>query len=170
MDKAVASVHRCWGAEIALGATAFWEISHPEWLLAFPTGPASSVPHPMPYGENGQTSLCHPWSAGAAPWLTANVLGVTPLAPGFASVSVAPHITSQMAAAGGLRGSAPTPRGDVSINVDVAAASSVTVTAPAPARPHAPRARARAHTHIHTGTHRQTHTHTDTHTKTNTHL
>ena len=131
MDKAVASVHRCWGAEIALGATAFWEISHPDWILAFPTGPASSVPHPMPYGENGQTSLCHPWSAGAAPWLTANVLGVTPLAPGFASVSVAPHITSQMAAAGGLRGSAPTPRGDVSINVDVAAASSVTVTAPA---------------------------------------
>jgi hypothetical protein len=131
MDKAVTSVHRCWGAEIALGATAFWEISHPDWLLAFPTGPASSVPHPMPYGENGQTSLCHPWSAGAAPWLTANVLGIAPLAPGFASASIAPHITSQMAAAGGLRGSVPTPRGAVSINVDVAAASTVTVTAPA---------------------------------------
>ena len=61
MDKAIASIHRCWGAEIKLGATSFWEISHPDWLLLFRQGPPSEVPDPMPYGENGQTSLCHPW-------------------------------------------------------------------------------------------------------------
>ena len=93
----------------------------------------------MPYGENGQTSLCHPWSAGAAPWLSANVLGVRPLQPGFAAVAVAPHLTPQMAAAGGLRGAVPTPHGAVELTVEVAAAgnassfsssSSVSVTVP----------------------------------------
>lgn len=122
MDKAVASVHRCWGAELALGATSFWEVSSPDWLEAFPTGPASSIPHPIPYGENGQTSLCHPWSAGAAPWLSSHVLGVRPLAPGFAAVAVAPHLTLAMAAAaGGLRGAVTTPRGAVYLSVEPAA-------------------------------------------------
>ena len=123
MDKAIASIHRCWGDEIALGATSLWEASHPDWLLAFPTGPPSLVPHAVPYGENGQTSLCHPWAAGAAPWLSANVLGVRALRPGFAAVAITPHLTPQMAASGGLRGSVPTPRGAVALEINVAAAA-----------------------------------------------
>jgi len=35
MDKAISSIHRCWGDEIALGATSFWEISHPDWRMLF---------------------------------------------------------------------------------------------------------------------------------------
>ena len=75
----------------------------------------------------------HPWSAGAAPWLTANVLGITPLEPGFASVAVAPHITEAMAAAGGLRGSAPTPRGAVAVEVATGSAAGTFVVVSAPA-------------------------------------
>ena len=134
MDKAIESIHRCWGVEIMLGGTAFWEISHPDWLLFDRTGPATSVPVPMPFGENGQTSLCHPWSAGAAPWLSKHVAGIAPAAPGFTTVSVAPHITQAMAAAGGLRGSVPTPHGTVILHVDTSAAPApavVTLTVPA---------------------------------------
>ena len=121
IDKAVASIHRCWGSEIELGATSFWEISHPDWLLSFPTGPESAIPHSIPYGENGQTSLCHPWSAGAAPWLSANVLGVRPALPGFERVSISPHMTQIMARSGGLSGKVPTPHGAIEVDIDVSA-------------------------------------------------
>ena len=120
MDKAVASIRKCWGNEILLGATSFWEISEADWLLSFPTGPKSSIPHSIPYGENGQTSLCHPWSSGAAPWLTENVLGIQPALPGFESVLISPHLTQVMASSGGLHGKVPTPHGVIEIDIDVA--------------------------------------------------
>jgi alpha-L-rhamnosidase len=121
MDKAVASINRCWGSEIELGATSFWEISHPDWLLSFPTGPVSSIPHSIPFGENGQTSLCHPWSAGAAPWLTANILGVRPALPGYQKVSISPHMTQKMAKSGGIVGVVPSPHGSIELNINVSA-------------------------------------------------
>ena len=114
LDRAVAMVHRCWGSAIELGATCFWEVNTPEWRLFMRPGPAPAAP----WGYNGNTSLCHPWSAGAAPWLTRNILGVSPLRPGFAAVAVAPHLTAAMAAAPeGLAGAAPTPHGAVQLRV-----------------------------------------------------
>jgi hypothetical protein len=110
LDRAVASIERCWGVEIALGGTSFWEISHPDWAISLRPG------HPMPYGENGQTSLCHPWSAGPAPWLSKFVLGVAPGATGGAVV-VTPHVTAEMARGGGVAGAVPTPRGPVEVDV-----------------------------------------------------
>jgi alpha-L-rhamnosidase len=100
MDKATATIVRCWGAEIALGATTFWEISSPEWPTIL------RALQPMPFGYNGETSLCHPWSAGAAPWMSAHMTGVTPLRPGYASVRVRPHVPR---GADGVRGAVPVP-------------------------------------------------------------
>ena len=104
-------------AQIKLGATTFWEVSHPDWLNLFRSGPSSEVPEPIPYGENGATSLCHPWSAGAAPWLSMNVLGVSPATPGFGSVRIAPHLTPAMVAGGGLSGSVPSPHGPIHVSI-----------------------------------------------------
>ena len=125
LDKAVFKVDRCWGVEIRLGATCFFEVSTPEWALFMRPGPSVA-----PWGYNGNTSLCHPWSAGAAPWLTRNVLGVSPLRPGFGAVAVQPHLTPEMAAAPeGLAGTVPTPHGAVGLRVS--RASGVELTVPA---------------------------------------
>ena len=117
MDKAIASIHHCWGSEIAMGATAFWEISSPEWVIPFRPN------YPVPYGENGPTSLCHPWSAGPAPWLSKQVLGVSVsrAAGGRMAIIVAPFLTRDMAAGGGLRGAVPTSCGPVEVEIVVTA-------------------------------------------------
>ena len=36
LDRGVAMVHLCWGNEIAMGGTTFWEISHPDWVAFTP--------------------------------------------------------------------------------------------------------------------------------------
>jgi alpha-L-rhamnosidase len=136
LDKAVFKVERCWGVEVRLGATCLWEVSSPEWALFMRPGPSAA-----PWGENGNTSLCHPWSAGAAPWLTRNVLGISPLRPGFAEASVQPHITPEMIAAADaaaaqgeedspmLAGSTATPHGAVTLRVSRAHGVELTVPA-----------------------------------------
>lgn len=108
LDKAVYSIHRCWGDEIALGGTSFWEISHPDWVLNLRKS------QPLPYGYNGQTSLCHPWSAGPTSWLTRNVLGVKAAEAGFTRVIIRPHITEAM---DGVSGDASTPHGPITVHV-----------------------------------------------------
>ena len=69
-------------------------------------------------------------SAGAAPWLSKNVLGVSPLTPGYASVLVSPHLSLAMASSGGLSGSVPTSHGPVTLAVGVSSASEIEVTLP----------------------------------------
>jgi hypothetical protein len=58
----------------------------------------------------GDPSWEHGWSSGAAPALTAEVLGVTPAAPGFGAYSAAPHPSGLAYASG----SVPTPHGSIS--------------------------------------------------------
>jgi hypothetical protein len=102
LDRAVEVVRAVWGPILALGATTFWEISYPDWGRILAPGPP-----PIP-NEAGWASLCHPWSAGAAPWLTKWVLGVRPAGAGggYARVVVAPHVAHGMA---GVEGAAPVP-------------------------------------------------------------
>ena len=56
-------------------------------------------------------SWAHGWSTGAAPALTAYVLGVRPTSPGFSTFAVSPH-TGGLASASG---SVPTPHGDLHV-------------------------------------------------------
>lgn len=109
LDKAADKLRRCWGAEVALGASCFWEISNPEWRLFMRPAPSAA-----PWGYNGNTSLCHPWSSGAAPFMSKHMLGVTPLRPGFVAVAVAPHVPL---ATEGIAGGVPTPHGAVAVRV-----------------------------------------------------
>ncbi len=58
------------------------------------------------------TSLCHAWSGTPTFDLSTDVLGVTPLSPGFDRIRLAPVV----AALGWARGRYPTPHGPIEIN------------------------------------------------------
>ena len=77
-DAALGLLRRCWGGMLALGATTFWESFRPEWQEFL------QPCDPIPNGTHGFTSLCHPWSSGPTRWLIDEVLGIRPVAPGYA--------------------------------------------------------------------------------------
>jgi hypothetical protein len=109
LDRGVESARKVWGVELQLGATTFWEQSHPDWRGIVAPGPG-----PVP-NEAGWSSLAHPWSAGVTAWLSAWIAGVRPLAAGYARVLIAPHVAHGMA---GVSGRVPTPRGVVSVSAE----------------------------------------------------
>ena len=107
LDMAVESARVVWGSQINLGATTFWEISHPD-LATFLTPGPSPIPN-----EAGWCSLAHPWSSGISPWLTKWILGIRPVEPGYTRVLIAPHVAHTMR---GVSGSLATPHGIIQIN------------------------------------------------------
>lgn len=58
-------------------------------------------------------SLCHGWASGPTSWLTANVLGVRPVAPGCEVIEINPCLGRLSWA----KGTFPTPKGLVEISV-----------------------------------------------------
>lgn len=86
-DLAVENIRRRWGAMIEAGSTTIWELWSP---LA---------------------SQCHAWSTTPTFDLSTYVLGIAPLADGFAKARVAPHPCDLAWARGGL----PTPLGAVEV-------------------------------------------------------
>lgn len=94
LDAVLDIVREQWGRMLAKGATTFWE-----------TFPGYNAGH-------WSRSLCHGWSAAPAYFLSTQILGVEPAAPGYASVRVTPR-------AAGLNwadGVVPTPHGPVRVN------------------------------------------------------
>ena len=93
VERGVAAIQLCWGTQLAMGATTFWEIAAPTWVDFIAPGGL------IPNGENGFTSLCHPWSAAPTSWLAKHVLGVRlmPVGSTIGRVLVAPHVTPAMA-------------------------------------------------------------------------
>ena len=109
--EAMNTIDDCWGGQIRYGATTFFEVFRPSWNLC------SLGENDAPVNNQcGYTSLTHPWSAGVAKWLTEEVLGVKPEAPGFGTFSVTPHLTSGLSR---VSGNVPTPKGIVSFSLDV---------------------------------------------------
>jgi Bacterial alpha-L-rhamnosidase C-terminal domain/Bacterial alpha-L-rhamnosidase 6 hairpin glycosidase domain len=92
-DTAVDLIRHEWGYMLANGPGTMWETIGP-----FGGGPVHG-------------SWAHGWSTGAAPALTAYVLGVRPTSPGFSTFAVLPH-TSALAWASGT---VPTPHGDLKV-------------------------------------------------------
>lgn len=108
--EALAAIDRTWGGQLRLGATTFWECFRPEW---------SNVIHPndpVPNGQHGYTSLCHPWSSGATRWLSEEILGIKPTAPGFRRFQVIPHLSNSLRT---VSGDIPTPLGTIQFDMDV---------------------------------------------------
>jgi hypothetical protein len=82
------SIRRRWGAMLEAGATTFWEHWH------------------------GKDSQCHAWSATPTFDLSTEVLGVSPLEPGFQRFLVAP----KPVALDWARGVFPSVRGDIAVS------------------------------------------------------
>ena len=66
-------------------------------------------------------SFCHGWAGGPTAWLSKNVLGVTPVAPGFAQVRISPNL-GHLAWA---EGTYPTPKGAIHVRHDKQADGSI---------------------------------------------
>lgn len=86
-QQALAYIRERWGRMLDWGATTWWEMWQPG------------------------ASFCHGWSGGPTYNLGAEVLGVKPLKPGFAEVSVAP----QWVGLGYASGIVPTAKGEVKV-------------------------------------------------------
>lgn len=95
--KALDFTRRYWGSMLERGATTFWEHFDANWPPAMEPG----------FG----TSYCHGWSAGPTYSLSAHVLGIRPLRPGFAEVLMEPRPGDLDWA----KGTVPTPHGPVSV-------------------------------------------------------
>jgi hypothetical protein len=93
-ESALDLIRREWGYMIANGPGTMWET----------IGPFGGAP------VHG--SWAHGWSTGAAPALTAYVLGVRPTSPGFATFVVEPHPGNLAWASGTV----PTPHGDLKVS------------------------------------------------------
>ena len=101
-EQAVELIRDYWGEMMARGATTFWE----RFDLDSPRAVTPLRPDD-PY----RVSRCHGWGAGPTYLLPRYILGVTPAAPGFAAVRVAP----QPAGLTHASGTVPTPQGPVSV-------------------------------------------------------
>jgi alpha-L-rhamnosidase len=98
-----------WGGMLAEGATSFWESYDLRWPKVNPHLSLQAD------GTSGYfVSLAHGWSAGPTAWLAENILGITPLEPGYRVVDIHPDLIDLAWA----YGSVPTPHGLIKINVD----------------------------------------------------
>jgi alpha-L-rhamnosidase len=109
-----------WGGMIDEGATSFWEAYDLRW--------PKQDPH-FYLQADGTTgyfvSLAHGWSSGPAAWLSEEILGIKSTEPGFRAVQVRPDLAGLQ----WVRGSVPTPMGDLRIS---AGEKRVVITIPAP--------------------------------------
>ncbi len=109
-----------WGGMLDMGATTFWEGFEIDWMPN-----SAHIDELVPPGkrdihgdfgdycyEGLRHSLCHGWAAGPTAWLMEHVLGVAPASPGFATVTITPHLAGLTYA----RGTFPTPHGPLEVS------------------------------------------------------
>lgn len=114
-DTGLDFISQYWGGMIDFGATTFWEDFDLEW-----TRNAGWIDELVPEGKDDlhgdfgahyyvgfRHSFCHGWAGGPTAWLSNHVLGIRPVAPGCARVSITPHLGHLE----WVEGSYPTPRG-----------------------------------------------------------
>jgi alpha-L-rhamnosidase len=119
IDAGLDMIDRYWGGMLDLGATTFWEDFNLDW-----TKNASRIDKLVPKGKKDihgdfgdhcylgfRHSFCHGWAGGPTAWLSRNVLGVEPIAPGCRSVLIEPKLGRLSWA----KGSFPTPLGPVTV-------------------------------------------------------
>jgi hypothetical protein len=105
---ALAWIREYWGGMIAEGATSFWEADDPSWPKGNP-----HVDLQADRTAGYRISLAHGLSSGPAYWLTEQVLGIQPTAPGFSKVFIRPDLMDLI----WTRGSEPTPAGLIEVSL-----------------------------------------------------
>ena len=117
--EALAWMRAYWGGMLDAGATSFWEAWDPAW--------AGPDPHARLQADDKvgyYASLSHGWSSGPAAWLIEQILGLTPLAPGYRRIQVRPDLVGLQWAQGAIA----TPHGAVRVK---ATTQHITVNLPA---------------------------------------
>jgi hypothetical protein len=122
IDTALDFISKYWGGMLDFGATTFWEDFDLAWTRN--AGRIDELVAPGKkdlHGDFGaycyvgfRHSFCHGWAGGPTAWLSKNVLGITPVAPGCAKVRITPHL-GRLAWA---EGTYPTPKGPIHIRHD----------------------------------------------------
>jgi len=97
VESALDRIRRWWGPIARSGSPTVWEFA------VVQQGKAAM---------DGRGSLCHGFSTAPVGFLQRTVLGIAPLAPGFARFSVDPRLAGLRTAAG----SVPTPVGDIGVD------------------------------------------------------
>ncbi|MES2660690.1 MAG: alpha-L-rhamnosidase C-terminal domain-containing protein [Verrucomicrobiota bacterium] len=122
IDTGLDFISQYWGGMLDQGATTFWEDFDLAWTknagpIDQPVAPGKKDLH----GDFGahcyvgfRHSFCHGWAGGPTAWLSKNVLGVTPVAPGCAKVRITPNL-GRLAWA---EGTYPTPKGAIRVRHD----------------------------------------------------
>lgn len=129
IDTGLDFISRYWGGMLDQGATTFWEDFDLAWTKN--AGPIDQLVAPGKkdlHGDFGaycyigfRHSFCHGWAGGPTAWLSKNVLGVTPVAPGCAQVRISPKL-GHLAWA---EGTFPTPKGPIHVRHDKQADGSI---------------------------------------------
>jgi hypothetical protein len=122
IDTALDFISKYWGGMLDFGATTFWEDFDLAWTKD--AGRIDELVAPGKkdlHGDFGahcyvgfRHSFCHGWAGGPTAWLSRNVLGVMPVAPGCAKVKITPHL-GRLAWA---EGTYPTPKGPIHVRHD----------------------------------------------------
>jgi hypothetical protein len=94
-EQALQYIHERWGKMLDWGATTWWEMWQP------------------------RASFCHGWSAAPTQDLSAEFLGVKPVAPGWSEIEIKPRLIDLAWA----KGRVPTPKGEVNVEWQVGAKS-----------------------------------------------
>ena len=118
-EEALWVLRKCWGGMIALGGTMFWETfaQAPEWISGdWVPAPGAALPTRVPWSWSGTTSLAHPWGAGPAHWMSLELLGVQPTAPGFRRFEIKPRLAKSLRAVSGV---VPTVHGAFEVSFDL---------------------------------------------------
>lgn len=112
-------ISKYWGGMLDVGATTFWEDFDLAWTKN--AGRIDELVKPGKkdlHGDFGaycyvgfRHSFCHGWAGGPTAWLSANVLGVTAVAPGCAKVKIDPHLGHL----DWVEGDFPTPKGPIHV-------------------------------------------------------
>jgi hypothetical protein len=136
VDAALDIIRTYWGAMLDFGATTFWEDFDLAW-----TKDASRIDELVPAGkkdlhgdfgaycyEGFRHSFCHGWASGPTAFLSQTVLGIRPIAPGCAVVSIEPNLGSLKWA----EGTYPTPHGIIKVRHERQADGSVKSTVELP--------------------------------------
>jgi len=114
--EALAAIRQYWGSMLDAGATSFWEVYDPKCVTS--TNVHACLLEYFDSIDNQGTnryfvSLAHSWSSGPAPWLHEQILGLTPMSPGFKTVQIRPDLAGLQWA----RGEEPTPNGNIAVNI-----------------------------------------------------
>lgn len=134
--EALDIISKFWGGMLDLGATTFWEDFNLDWV-----DNVGRIDQFVPKGKKDihgdfgaycypgfRHSFCHGWASGPTAWMSQHVLGIEPLEPGCAKISVKPHLGNLEWA----EGTYPTPKGAVYVKHVKQADGSVKSTIKAP--------------------------------------